>query len=335
MNDYNIDLLKDDSDRPTHDYLDVIYSYCMIPSILKPTRITETSATIIDNILTNCDNEITTVILLTDITDHFPTILINRTKNVNANKNLHSEKKFVYKRKYTDENIFYFQQKLSQMNWNDVLHGYEADCDYVRFIDKFNELPDQCIPLRKCTVNRHKVPQSPWITKGMLKSIQDKNKLYKENLQCPNDNRAIKFKTYRNKLNNLIRKAKEDIFIPNLNTHKTISRRLGNPLIILLDEEQRNLLKVTSKLKKQIITEPKTISNTFNNFFVDIGPKLASKIQHTGKNYFDYLIKRAQTCIYTKPIVAEEIVKITGKFNPNKSPGHDDITDMVVKKGSF
>ena len=44
----------------------------------------------------------------------------------------------------------------------------------------------------------------------------------------------------------------------------------------------------------------------FNNFFVDIGPKLASKIQHTGKKkntYFDYLIKPAQTCIYTKPIL--------------------------------
>ena len=35
--------------------------------------------------------------------------------------------------------------------------------------------------------------------------------------------------------------------------------------------------------------------------------------------------------MYTKPI-AEEIVKIIGKFSPNKSPGHDDITNMVVKK---
>ena len=51
----------------------------MIPSNLKPTRITKTSATIIDNILTNYDNKITTAILVTDITDHFPTILINKT----------------------------------------------------------------------------------------------------------------------------------------------------------------------------------------------------------------------------------------------------------------
>ena len=63
-----------------------------------------------------------------------------------------------------------------------------------------------------------------------------------------------------------------------------------------------------------------------------LGQSLASKIQHTGKNYFDYLIKPTQTCIFTKPIVPEEIVKIIGKFNPNKSPGHDNITNMVVKK---
>ncbi len=31
-----------------------------------------------------------------------------------------------------------------------------------------------------CSENRRKVPQSPWITKGLVKSIQNKNKLYKE-----------------------------------------------------------------------------------------------------------------------------------------------------------
>ena len=319
MGDYNIDLLKDDSDRPTHDYLDFIYSYCIIPSILKPTRITETSATIIDNILTNCDNELATAILVTDITDHFPTILINRTKCVSSKKKSDNEKRFVYKRNYTDDNISHFKQKLSQLNWDDVLHGSDANCDYNNFINKFKELHDQCIPLRKCNVNKRQVPQSPWITKGMLKSIQNKNKLYKEYLQCPNDNRAIKFNTYRNKLNNLIRKSKREYFYSKFRnsrnnikeTWKTINSIIGRVTKV---STQSNFKTDDA----ENITEPKNISNAFNNFFVDIGPKLASKIQHTGKNYFDYLIKPAQTCIFTKPIVPEEIVKIIGKFNPNK-----------------
>ena len=75
MGDFNIDLLKVDSHRPTHDYLELIYSYSLMPTIYKPTRITETTATIIDNILTNDDNIIKSTILVTALTDHLPTIL--------------------------------------------------------------------------------------------------------------------------------------------------------------------------------------------------------------------------------------------------------------------
>ena len=33
-----------------------------------------------------------------------------------------------------------------------------------------------------------------------------------------------------------------------------------------------------------------------------------------------------------KPIVADEVVKIIGKLNQNKSPGHDGIESLIVKK---
>ena len=66
------------------------------------------------------------------ITQYFTlkTILINKAKNVNAKKNLNNENGFVYKRKYTDDNVSYFKRKLSQVNWDDILHGIDADCDY-------------------------------------------------------------------------------------------------------------------------------------------------------------------------------------------------------------
>ena len=73
MGDFNIDLLKVGENRPTHDYLELIYSYSLLPTIYKPTRITETTATVIYNILTNDENVIKSPIIVTDITDHFPT----------------------------------------------------------------------------------------------------------------------------------------------------------------------------------------------------------------------------------------------------------------------
>ena len=75
MGDSNIDLLKDETDRQTHEYLDLIYSYSLIPSIHKPTRIAEESAAIIDNILTNLNSSVISKIVLTDVSGHLPTIL--------------------------------------------------------------------------------------------------------------------------------------------------------------------------------------------------------------------------------------------------------------------
>ena len=81
-----------------------------------------------------------------------------------------------------------------------------------------------------------------------------------------------------------------------------------------------------------IITDPNKISNKFNYFFVNIGPKLASKIQNTGKQYYEYLNDSNKRSIFRKPIVEDEILKIISKFDKNKSPGHDGIGNLIVKR---
>ena len=62
-------------------------------------------------------------------------------------------------------------------------------------------------------------------------------------------------------------------------------------------------------------------------FCVDRPTILVSKIHHTGKNYYEYMSEP-----YTKPVVAEEVIKVISKFQSNKSPGPDDIGNLVVKR---
>ena len=113
--------------------------------------------------------------------------------------------------------------------------------------------------------------------------------MYKEYLQHPNENRANKFKTHRNKINNLIRKLLVIIFKNTRNnikeTWKTINSIIGRGT----KEPPQNNFKTDSK---EYITELKTISNDFDNVFVHIGLKQASEIHHRGKQYLDYLIKQ-------------------------------------------
>lgn len=58
--DFNINLMNADKLEKNRDFVDSMYSLGLIPTILKPSRITTTSATLIDNIFTNImDSKIT------------------------------------------------------------------------------------------------------------------------------------------------------------------------------------------------------------------------------------------------------------------------------------
>ena len=74
LGDLNIDFLKADDHRATGELLDVLYCYNVFPLIPKPTRITSTTATLIDHILTNnLDDNMMHIqgILCTSISDHY------------------------------------------------------------------------------------------------------------------------------------------------------------------------------------------------------------------------------------------------------------------------
>ena len=53
MGDYNINLLNYDVHNNTAEFTDIMYANSFIPLVTRPTRITLSSAPLIDNIFTN------------------------------------------------------------------------------------------------------------------------------------------------------------------------------------------------------------------------------------------------------------------------------------------
>ena len=134
--DFNIYLLKDETHRPTSEFLDLIYSYYLVPTILKPTRITETSATIIDNTMTNSNEKIKTGIIVTAITDHFPTVF-NKNLNILRQKSNNTNNKYVYRRNHSDDDVSRFKNSLSCVSWSEILDGVDANSDCNKYFNKF------------------------------------------------------------------------------------------------------------------------------------------------------------------------------------------------------
>lgn len=74
----------------------------LYPKIIRPSRITSHSASLIDNIFTNqIDNSTVSGLLVYDISDHLPVFTIYN----NNYKNIQQDNKLKYRRVNTDESI--------------------------------------------------------------------------------------------------------------------------------------------------------------------------------------------------------------------------------------
>ena len=82
--DYNLDLLKGHEHHRTQQFLDLILELELIPTITRPTRITQSTAMLIDNIFISGVLQRlfdSLIILLEDTPDHMPTlVLMKQTK---------------------------------------------------------------------------------------------------------------------------------------------------------------------------------------------------------------------------------------------------------------
>ena len=82
--------------------------------------------------------------------------------------------------------------------------------------------------------------------------------------------------------------------------------------------------------KTEILSE-KNISNEFNNFFKDIGLKLAKKIPESSQPFESYM-KKLNSEMENKFLSINELKDTFSSLKINESTGHDDISYNVVSK---
>ena len=85
--DFNINSLNYSWNIIVHDFLNLAFHNSIFPVINRPTRVTKTSATIIEHILTNSiiDSPLHSGIMKTDISDHFAVLCLLKTNFEQSN----------------------------------------------------------------------------------------------------------------------------------------------------------------------------------------------------------------------------------------------------------
>ena len=137
VGDLNINSLDYESNEPVKNFFNLVFQNGFLPLIQRATRVTKTTATAIDHIITDAifKNKMTSGIIKTDITDHFPIFTILEKYHKNP-----LEKTKIMKRDFTEENIHTFEFLLKNINWNRFLPLDSPNLAYDNFLKTFSDL---------------------------------------------------------------------------------------------------------------------------------------------------------------------------------------------------
>ena len=163
LGDVNISLLNCSSHSESSDYLDLMYTNTFIPLINRPTRVTSTSASLIDHIFTNnLSPDIFKFqgILITDITDHYPIFQIAQLPHKVNPDNL-----FYFKRKMTEQNFDNFKNSVATYDWSKIEQINLCSKAFSEFHSAMTHLFDTSFPISKIKITYKN--RIPWLSEPL------------------------------------------------------------------------------------------------------------------------------------------------------------------------
>ena len=162
MGDFNVNLLRAESCKYSHNFLLSLQSYSFIPTIDKPTRVYRNSATLIDNILVNnVKGTVSSGNVVSDVSDHFTQFCIFHS----CKNKISPPRQKIRDYSRFSESLFHYE--LPQIEWDSIITDNQNDIDrtFSNFFNTFNKLVNKHAPLK---------PVSKTTSTSFHKTLDDK-----------------------------------------------------------------------------------------------------------------------------------------------------------------
>ena len=191
VGDFNIDLLKVEHKPKTREYLDYIMTLVFSPKITIPTRFSEMNGTLIDNVIRRLSN--TSInndagIIVAHLSDHLPYFICLRAMQVDK-----PEQTYIYVKQTTETSMNRVKHEIITASIYDKLNTHVDAHPNINY-----DIPDKTIsqiintgmPLKRVKFDKQKHKKSNWITAGVIRSTQFRDKLYLKMKQTPTHSEA-------------------------------------------------------------------------------------------------------------------------------------------------
>ena len=327
LGDYNVNLLNYGKHDGTTCFVDILQAHSFVSLISRPTRVSKSFATLIDNIFTNSYSDIENTfqcLIYTDITDHYPIV------HIDFNIQVCDPDTVVIQRNFSQRNRQQFYESVASLDWQSVKSETDAQRVFSSFHSLLIKLFHKHFPNRN--IRTRYTNRKSWLTQGLKDAIKTKNKLYHKYHQVKSAANEEIYKRYRNKLNHILRFAEKEHYSDLLRNCQDNIKKTWNTMKNIINKNKSRQKQSKFRLSDgTFTTDGQLISNTINEFFINIGPNLAKKIPGQNMSPVDFMGDPLVNSIFLSQVTHAEISTILNTLK-NGAPGYDEINACLLKQ---
>ena len=166
-----------------------------------------------------------------------------------------------------------FINDLRRVSWQNVECFDDPNLAWQAWKSDLKVILDHHAPIRHMRVRQS---SAPWLTFDIKKMMKEQDYHKKHPIKYGSHNNWILYHSVRNRVNSMTRKAKSDYFHLKIDASKATDSKAGWKLINSLTGRGNKSSPVSDILvNDKIVSDDQHISESFNDFFVNIGPTLA------------------------------------------------------------
>ena len=337
LGDINIDFLKKDSTL-CRAYTNVLSAFNLKQLINIPTRITDTTATILDHIITNSSGKLYNFgVLDCSISDHLP-IYCHRLQ-VRGESHVPIVK---WVRSFKGYSAEILNRELRLVDWSGVYLGRNVDEAYESFVSILRGLIDRLAPMRQLRTRQR---TGPWMSGIILAGIRRRDDLFRQ-FKRDRSNLVLygEFCRVRNQVQRDVKQAKQDYFRGIVERCDGDNRKLWSSLKGAgFNSKAKSGAKIVVNIDGEKCFDMGKVADGFNRFYANVARLLVDLLPRPLREFSpgSFIFCR----FYREKGVRRdsfELTPVSGRFvmdqlvglKAGKSTGLDDIAVRFLRDGA-
>ena len=318
-------------------YKDFCQKFSLKEVIQEPTRVTSTTSSLLDHILTNSDWKISQKgVIDVGLSDH--QLIYCTRKIVRTKTNMHKQIRVRSLKNYTSELLI---KELSKIDFPDYSIFSNTNVAYNDLVKKILNIIDKIAPYKELRVKNN---TQDWFDEEIADTIKIRDKHLKRFKSTKLNIDEQLYKEAKCKALKLIKEKKRQFYKEKLKQNIGKPKELWKALKSLgLPSKKGSVSNICLKKNDKISFDDKTNANTFKDFYSNLASDLVDKLPPPSNRFgMTSVRKYYQNISYLIPskfnfsnVTEDLVLKLLNKMDTDKAAGIDNLSGKFLKDGAI